>query len=66
MTFPIQLFFLLFIFSLVLGIVSACYRYDSPSEIIQGLPRRVINFFCAVSIFAAIAYFLSGYVLSPA
>ena len=66
MAFPFQLFLLLFVFSLVLGIVASCYRYDIPSQIIKGLPRRVINFFFAVSAFAALAYFLSASLLNPA
>jgi hypothetical protein len=62
---PIVLILLLLFFSVVLGIVASCYRYDTKDEILASLPRRTFTFAAVVAGFAAVAYLVSATVLMP-
>ncbi|MFK5956021.1 MAG: hypothetical protein QM477_06200 [Planctomycetota bacterium] len=66
MTNPLVMLLLLVVFSLVLASVLSCFREDATSDIMRGIARRAAVFFSAVVGFAALAYFVSGFVLFPA
>ncbi len=63
---PLVMIILLLLFSVVLGVVVSCYRFDTKAEILESLPRRAATFAIVVSMFAVVAYVLSAVVLMPA